>query len=295
MSVQKFKISKKECSFTTIPNKVLQGLAGKLDALGLYCYLVSLPEGWEFYKSYLQSTCNVGVNKLDKLLKILSNHGLVTIAQVRNAQGHFAHFSMDVNDGTSFINNDLDESAHRSMKTVPPLTVPRITATINNTYTNKINNKEKLSCASVDARDLLFEEFWNIYPKKKDKSRAKEKFKKIPIDKIPLILEKIKLQIALESQWKDKQFIPLPSTYLHGKRWEDEIIEIKNKTEGYTKKLINNNDIRCTVKEYGTGHPTFEANKEWELKHGKQTNEFNIAADKSRRNGMRKAEDCLSF
>lgn len=70
----------------------------------------------------------------------------------------------------------------------------------------------------------VFEDFWNLYPKKKDKKDAKKIWDRLKLWKIaPLIIEKLSLQIEKEEQWKDPQFIPLPSTYLRGSRWEDEI------------------------------------------------------------------------
>lgn len=254
MSVQKFRISKKQFSFTTIPNQVLQGLAGQLDALGLYCYLASLPEGWEFYKSHLQETCNVGVNKLDRLLKILSNCGLVTISQVRTCAGKFAHFSMEVNDGTSFKNNDLDEFAHRSMKTVPTVTVPRETASINETSTNETDNKLNISYASEDARDR-FDEFWDVYPKKKDKARASNIWIKKNLNKkAEQIITAVVYQALNDFQWQNKQYIPHPSTYLSGERWEDEIIKQSVNTN-----IVNKiGESKSTVKFYAPGNPDYD-------------------------------------
>jgi len=71
----------------------------------------------------------------------------------------------------------------------------------------------------------LFDTFWKSYPRKTNKEFAKRVFAKLKIDQ-PL-LEKIihSLSIQVRTIWKDKdvQYIPHPSTWLNGKRWEDEI------------------------------------------------------------------------
>jgi len=71
----------------------------------------------------------------------------------------------------------------------------------------------------------LFDSFWKAYPKKTNKEFAKRVFSKLRVDQ-PL-LDKIlhSLSIQVRTIWKDKdtQYIPHPSTWLNGKRWEDEI------------------------------------------------------------------------
>lgn len=69
------------------------------------------------------------------------------------------------------------------------------------------------------ARD--FEEFWKAYPKKDAKKDAIAAWAKV---KVPLatILEAIERKRGSEDWTKSKgQFVPLPATWLNGKRWED--------------------------------------------------------------------------
>lgn len=77
----------------------------------------------------------------------------------------------------------------------------------------------------VGQGNLLFDTFWKAYPKKTNKEFAKRVFAKLKVDQ-PL-LDKIlhSLSIQVRTIWKDKdvQYIPHPSTWLNGKRWEDEI------------------------------------------------------------------------
>lgn len=94
------------------------------------------------------------------------------------------------------------------------------------TIESNTKSKDKVICASEsDARasDDDFELFWSIYPKKKDKARARDRFKKLPKNQVPIILAKLREQVLSDVQWKNQQYIPHASTYLQGKRWEDEI------------------------------------------------------------------------
>lgn len=78
-----------------------------------------------------------------------------------------------------------------------------------------------------------FEAFWSAYPKKKDKKRAQASYRKAskikgfpPIDKLLSIIESQKKT----KQWMENngQFIPYPSSWLNGERWNDEEIAEKS-------------------------------------------------------------------
>lgn len=69
-----------------------------------------------------------------------------------------------------------------------------------------------------------FNIFWDLYPKKRDKKEALAIFLSLkPSEELfKAIIEAVELQ-KHSKQWEDKQYIPYPSTWLRGKRWEDEI------------------------------------------------------------------------
>lgn len=70
----------------------------------------------------------------------------------------------------------------------------------------------------------LFDLFWNAYPRKTNKGFAKQIFQKLSVDQV--LLDKMLLAIGQQKQsdqWKNPQYIPHPSTWLNGERWEDEL------------------------------------------------------------------------
>ncbi|MDN7489490.1 hypothetical protein QZM35_17420 [Burkholderia sp. AU45274] len=74
------------------------------------------------------------------------------------------------------------------------------------------------------SRDVDFEKFWAIYPRKDSKVQAERAFSKIAPNE--QLLAKILAGVqraATSEQWsKDEgRFIPYASTWLNGKRWED--------------------------------------------------------------------------
>lgn len=70
----------------------------------------------------------------------------------------------------------------------------------------------------------LFDAFWSAYPRKTNKGFAKQIFQKLSVDQA--LLDKMIAAIGQQKktdQWKNPQYIPHPSTWLNGERWEDEV------------------------------------------------------------------------
>jgi hypothetical protein len=69
-----------------------------------------------------------------------------------------------------------------------------------------------------------FERFWEAYPRKQAKPAAAKAFARLRADDALLarILSAIAQQSASEQWQRDGgQFIPMPATWLNGRRWED--------------------------------------------------------------------------
>jgi phage replication O-like protein O len=91
----------------------------------------------------------------------------------------------------------------------------------------------------------LFLKFWETYPKKEAKEKAQQVFIKLnPSEELlAVIIKAIKLQ-QQTPQWLEDggKFIPLPASWLNGKRWEDEIPTAKI--------LASPEDKRYSVEDY---------------------------------------------
>ncbi|MFQ9922077.1 MAG: hypothetical protein ACLRVU_01115 [Beduini sp.] len=92
------------------------------------------------------------------------------------------------------------------------------------------NNSANAPIESADATPfdpkMHFEEFWNLYPKKVNKKKAKDKFCKICKNEetFKSIIDGLNIQIKSKNWLKENgQYIPHPTTWLNGERWLDEI------------------------------------------------------------------------
>lgn len=88
----------------------------------------------------------------------------------------------------------------------------------------------KAKAENVPAADAAvpsrFEEFWDAYPKKRDKGHAEKAFKALRVSDglLSIMLSALDHQRQMADWTKDGgKFIPLPATWLHGHRWDDEI------------------------------------------------------------------------
>lgn len=92
------------------------------------------------------------------------------------------------------------------------------------------NNKNNISCNEnsgievLDQKEMWFESFWEIYPKHQDKKKAKQKFLKACTNEkeYKAIMDGLR-NVLLVWAKKDTKYIPMPTTWLNGERWNDEV------------------------------------------------------------------------
>lgn len=172
-------------------------------------------------------------NKVRRFLKLLKNEGMIDqqanhLTSIITICNYDKYQSQDAVDETSSGTSDETSSGTSDEH----LTEHGIRS--------KEVKKEKNNPPKSPKGDELpedFEEFWDAYPKRVNKSTAVKAFKRLKPDSE--LLEKIFADLRVRCQtedWRkeDGKFIPHPSTYLNQRRWED---EIKPKAVG--KKIVN--------------------------------------------------------
>lgn len=89
---------------------------------------------------------------------------------------------------------------------------------------NTISCNENSEIEVLDQKEMWFESFWKIYPKHQDKKKAKQKFLKLCTDekKYQEIMDGLRNVLPVWAK-KDTKYIPMPTTWLNGERWNDEV------------------------------------------------------------------------
>lgn len=89
---------------------------------------------------------------------------------------------------------------------------------------NTISCNENSGIEVLDQKEMWFESFWEIYPKKQDKKKAKQKFLKLCTNEkeYKAIMDGLRNVLPVWAK-KDNKYIPMPTTWLNGERWNDEV------------------------------------------------------------------------
>jgi len=83
----------------------------------------------------------------------------------------------------------------------------------------------------AEATPDLFSSFWKLYPRKQDKAKAQKAWAKLKVtpELFALIVTGLSAQVASADWLKDDgRYVPMPTTWLNGRRWEDEVKPASN-------------------------------------------------------------------
>jgi len=119
-----------------------------------------------------------------------------------------------------YLNNTVKLSDSKVFTMNKPTGRSTTTPTPTSTPTNTI---------TLNTNTIAFEMFWENYPKKTDKKRAKLSFDKLTKAKQKLATEDCKERF----DETENKYIPNPTTYLNGERWEDELTNKSIKKTGF--------------------------------------------------------------
>lgn len=118
-----------------------------------------------------------------------------------------------------------------------------------NTEANPISESK-----STQVREMEFEQFWRCYPRKEGKQKAREAFRKVDVD-VGVLMDAVEQQKKSE-QWRKNsgQFIPHASTWLNGRRWEDQMAPAAGMTTG---RKLDDDEVEAIRKMMSSGKEEF--------------------------------------
>jgi hypothetical protein len=97
-------VNSSKYNFTPISNHLIQNVSITLEARGLICFILSLPENWVIYKGQVQKALKMGDIKFDRIWKECNTAGYISVKKQRLPNGRFVyHYS--VTDSISTIEN----------------------------------------------------------------------------------------------------------------------------------------------------------------------------------------------
>lgn len=209
--------------YTTVLRTVAQDGRLSLKALGLYVRMQSYPDDWRFTIAGLASVSGCGRDQVRAALAELEAVGYLVKAQAHDEGGKFS--------GAVYVLQEeappLSENPTTVRRKNEPLSEKPSTekpTTENPTLINNIYNKT--TPRNPPEGDAAFDRFWSRYPRKQDKAKARRAWAKLAPDGAlaERIMAALEVQRRSESWTREGgRYIPMPSTWLNGRRWEDEL------------------------------------------------------------------------
>ena len=262
----------KSRDYTVMSNRHLRDKNLSLKAKGLLSIVLSLPEDWDYSVSGLCAVCGEGETAVKSALKELKSNGYLTVTKVypgdsNSGRIEYVYDFFENNDGRVQQNQEVKKQGLENLGLeilgVESDLLPNSNNNIINTeepnteYKYPLNPpmgedgqpqaaantkppKRKKATAKEDYDLEGFNAFYAAYPRHEGKADALKAWNKLKPD----IVLQTKMGEALTAQKKSPQwtknngqYIPMPSTWLNGKRWEDETAQPQNQESQYDRMM----------------------------------------------------------
>lgn len=237
--------------YAAIPNAMMRDASMSMDARALLALLMTYADDWTFNRDHLLKLTGWGKDKFGAVMGDLIARGYVENVYARDEAGRLI--------GRTWVIRDDPSAVVRKMPTTdrdPEITVVGQNRRPENTVVGEIrpirrpiedkktkkeeggapagqtslfgSNGEVAEKKSDEPKPDPFDDFWAAYPKaprKTDRPKARQAFcaiiqgrhKTIGKTDAAVILKGIRAYAASKP---DPQFVPLPTTWLNGARWE---------------------------------------------------------------------------
>lgn len=210
----------RKSNFTVIDNTVLQDTELTFKAKGLFAYLWSQSDEWNFYETEVVKHSKDGISSLRSGIHELEERGYLQRKRIR-VKGKLKD-SMWILSETPNLENLSLENLNLENSTL-------INTNSNNTNLNKDNRSTDKSVDRVSKKQLEedFNKLWKLYPRKEGKKKAFEAYKRAI--KKGTTNKEIQTGIVnyltqIRVQRTSKQYIKQGSTWFNGECWNDEYV-----------------------------------------------------------------------
>lgn len=181
--------------------------------------------------AYFAALYGLGDKSIGRLISTLAKSGYLLVEVIRDEKQEVQGRKLTPVYGANAMRtppHKIEGTPPRKKAGTPPPKIgeKNIYNNINNIPPTPQGGKES------DVLDMLFERFWKAYPPRNGKRRGKAQAQKAWNKLKPDLPTCRRMAAALESdkqsdEWQREngRFIPMASTWLNGRRWEDEPVE----------------------------------------------------------------------
>lgn len=181
----------------------------------------------------LADDCGMGISTLKRCLKSLEESGFINVISKKIGDVNLPNqYQLNMNQPIQFSEGVGSDRADPRPDWTEGVGSDRAGVgsdrATKQEYNLEDNNQEVKPdiCATPEKQEIEndFELFWSSYPRKVNKKKSFDVFKKINFKKHPLttILDSIE-KWKKSGMWDDAKYIPHATSFLNGERWTDEI------------------------------------------------------------------------
>jgi len=211
-------INKQVVPFTQIANEVLNSKLLTFKAKGIYSFMMSKPNGWNFTIRSMAKQVKDGEDGIRSGLRELRECGAIVYVKHTNGTGTYHLKTVISSSEKPKLDKPVKAIQHQNGE-IPGRENPL------KGKSTRISNKEALviNIRASNKDNCAFDQFWDAYPKKKNKKKAQQIWTSRKLDSMAdQLINDVILKTQKDRSWIDG-YAPYPTTYLNGDRWEDEV------------------------------------------------------------------------
>lgn len=222
-----------EDDFTLIPNSVSRSTDLPARAKVVYIFMRSHRDGWNITTTSVAHALGMNRETVSHAINDLIESGHMRRIEKRSEDGKFAGWDYEILSGgiTAYGNSSSGDSTAYG-KTAYGKTGAGKSSSIRRLSSKKTKEITSLSqedhaqtsgSSERESRPDRFDEFWDAYPRKVGKKKARAKF--AAAVKAAGSAQRVidgALRLAADPNLPEKQFIPHPTTWMERGGWDDE-------------------------------------------------------------------------
>lgn len=196
--------------YGVVPNALLNNTELTFRAKGVYAYIQSKPDGWEFSAERISAQTKEGLTAVRMALRELEDIGYLRRNKQRSKMGHLCY-------EYQLFDTPTGDEPTSDFPTLENPTLENPTLENLTTYSKKENSNKESS-----NKEDRFEEFWEAYGKKTGKKNAQAKWAKLKDKEREAIFEAIPKYHVYRP---DPTYRRDPERFISLRVWEDEAVQ----------------------------------------------------------------------
>jgi hypothetical protein len=224
-------LRKPKTPYGSSPRKLLEDRNISLKAKGIYAFMECKSDGWNFTASSMSSQLKESRKTILVAMQELKATGWLTYHKNKNGSGVYELIG-------NYVITPKSEKVTKALQTHSPKTARCKNGTVQKTdCINKKDYSNKKDITNKKERDIdRFEDFWSVYPKKRNKTGSISKWKLKKLNNIAdQLIADVLLRIKEDRRWVDG-YVPDPLTYINQERWNDEVEKVIKKKPSEVRK-----------------------------------------------------------